>query len=108
MGVCSKCSAPYTDGQQFCTSCGASLNVGAPNMGAPGSAPNSNSFENDVKNLLKSDDLSIVVPTSIAGEKIEKSENISLAESGVIGNKYRLFSGAMDDAYPISFGGPVL
>lgn len=55
--------------------------------------------------LLKSDDLSIVVPTSIAGEKIEKSENISLAESGVIGNKYRLFSGAMDDAYPISFGG---
>ena len=56
MGVCSKCSAPYTDGQQFCTSCGASLNVGAPNMGAPGSAPNSNSFENDVKNLLKSDD----------------------------------------------------
>lgn len=55
--------------------------------------------------LLKSDDLSIVVPTSIAGEKIEKSENISLAESGVIGNKYRLFSGAMDGAYPISFGG---
>lgn len=55
--------------------------------------------------LLKSDDLSIVVPTSIAGEKIEKSENISLAGSGVIGNKYRLFSGAMDDAYPISFGG---
>lgn len=55
--------------------------------------------------LLKRDDLSIVVPASIAGEKIEKSENISLAESGVIGNKYRLFSGAMDDAYPISFGG---
>lgn len=55
--------------------------------------------------LLKSDDLSIVIPTSIAGEKIEKSENIITAESGIIGNKYRLFSGVMDNAYPISFGG---
>ena len=56
MGVCSKCGAPYSDGQQFCTSCGASLSVGAPNMGTPGSAPNGNSFESEVKNLLKSDD----------------------------------------------------
>ncbi len=54
--------------------------------------------------LLKSDDLSIVIPTSIIGETLEKSENISLAESGMTGNKYRLFGGVMDVAYPIRFG----
>lgn len=54
--------------------------------------------------LLKSDDLSIVIPTSIIGETLEKSENISLAESGLTGNKYRLFGGVMDVAYPIRFG----
>lgn len=54
--------------------------------------------------LLKSDDLSIVIPTSIIGETIEKTENISLAESGMTGNKYRLFGRVMDVAYPIRFG----
>lgn len=52
--------------------------------------------------ILNADDLSIVVPLSLSGEKTEETENIKNAAKGRIGNKIKLFSGKADIAYKIN------
>lgn len=54
--------------------------------------------------LLKSSDLSIICPSTLKGEAIEITDNITSASMGGLGNKFSILDRNMDAAYPVVLG----